>query len=146
MSERRPLYAGSGDPSKRRHDYYPWWLDRLAPDVTGEGAFMQGAAQGPDEIHAIVGFARELYEGQEFRFVGDSGPDQFVEDYTSAVRGQPVGVMVTVTRNEQGECQRLVVNHRPLEAVLLLKELMREKFAGTAMERIFVDEQKPSSS
>lgn len=23
-------------------DYYPWWLDKLAADVTGQGAFIDG--------------------------------------------------------------------------------------------------------
>ena len=27
-------YMGSGDPARRRNDYYPAWLDNLADDVT----------------------------------------------------------------------------------------------------------------
>ena len=45
MTYHRSTYEGSGDPALRRTDYRPWWLDNLANDATGEGAFMQGAAQ-----------------------------------------------------------------------------------------------------
>jgi hypothetical protein len=41
-----PLYMGSGDPSRRRIDYYPAWLDNLADDVTLEASAMDGAVQG----------------------------------------------------------------------------------------------------
>ena len=39
-------YMGSGDPARRRTDYYPAWLDKLADDVTLEASAMNGAAQG----------------------------------------------------------------------------------------------------
>jgi len=38
-------YVGSGDPARRRTDYYPVWLDNLADDVTLEASAMDGAAQ-----------------------------------------------------------------------------------------------------
>src|SRR5271166_3923795 len=50
--------------------YYPVWLDNLADDVTVEAAAMDGTAHGPDDVRAIVGTARELYDQQEFRFAG----------------------------------------------------------------------------
>lgn len=62
--------------------YYPWWLHNLADDVTGEGAAMEGAAQGAEAVRAIVVAAHELYEHQEFRFTGDYGDNGFLEDYT----------------------------------------------------------------
>lgn len=49
-----PRYLGSGDPDRRRHDYYPWWLDKLADDVTGEGAVWNGAFQGAEEVRTVV--------------------------------------------------------------------------------------------
>ena len=130
-------YLGSGDPARRGHDYYPWWLDNLADDVTGEGAFMQGAAQGAEAVRSIVTYARELYEYQEFNFAGDYGDNGFLEDYTTQVRGEPTGVVVTVTRNAAGKAQHLVVNHRPRSSVLLLARLMGEKFAGTPIADVF---------
>jgi hypothetical protein len=55
----------------------------------------------------------------------------FIEDYTSRVQGQPIGSVVTVTRNAAGQTQSVVVSHRPLAAVQLFSRLMGEKFAGT---------------
>ena len=80
-------YLGSGDASRRRLDYRPEWLDNLAGDVTMEGSVLTGIGGGTEAIRAILGFARTLYEYQEFNFVGPYGHDGFAEDYTSMVRG-----------------------------------------------------------
>jgi hypothetical protein len=128
---------GSGDPD-RRQPYYPWWLDKLADDVTGEGAFMQGAAQGAEAVRSIVTYARTVYEYQEFNFTGDYGDNGFLEDYTTQIRGEPTGVVVTVTRNAAGQAQHLVVNHRPRSSVLLAARLLGEKFAGTPLAKHFL--------
>jgi hypothetical protein len=42
-------------------DYYPSWLDNLADDVTIEGSAMDGAAQGPEAVRAILVAIRTLY-------------------------------------------------------------------------------------
>src|SRR5215813_6966020 len=97
--------------------YYPWWLDNLADDVTGEGAFMEGAAHGAEAVRSIATYAREVYEHQEFNFAGDYADNGYLEEYTTRVRGQPTGVVVAVTRNAAGEAQHLVVNHRPRSSV-----------------------------
>ncbi len=131
-------YVGSGDPARRRNDYYPWWLDKLADDVTGEGAAMEGAAQGAEAVRTIVVTARELYEYQEFNFAGDYGDNGFLEDYTAQIGGEPVGVIVLVTRNAAGEAQHIVVNHRPRSSLLLFCRLMGEKLAGTPYAKHFV--------
>ncbi len=57
---------------------------------------LTGIAKGSEAIRAILGFARTLYEYQEFNFVGPYGDDGFVEDYTSMVRGEPIGSLVVV--------------------------------------------------
>jgi hypothetical protein len=57
---------------------------------------MTGIAERPEAIRAILGFARTLYEYQEFNFVGPYGDRRFVEDYTSVVRGEPIGSVVVV--------------------------------------------------
>jgi hypothetical protein len=117
--------------------YYPWWLDNLADDATGEGAAMQGVAQGADAVRSIVVAARELYEHQEFSFTGDYGDNGFLEDYTCQIRGAPTSVVVTVARNDAGKAQHVVVNHRPRSSVLLFARLMGEKFGGTPLGKLF---------
>jgi hypothetical protein len=131
-------YLGSGDASRHRQDYRPEWLDNLADDVTMEGSVMTGIAEGPEAIRAILGFARTLYEYQEFNFVGPYGHRGFVEDYTSAVRGEPIGSVVVVRFNEAGQAAGIVVNHRPVRSVLLWSQLMGEHFAGTRYAKYFL--------
>ena len=127
-------YMGSGDPARKRKDYYPWWLDNLADDVTGEGAFIEGHLQGAETVRSVVLYARELYEYQDFTFHGDYA-NGFLEEYTTQFGGAHAGVVVTVTRNAAGKAQHIVVNHRPRSAVLLLARLMGEKFAGTPLAK-----------
>jgi hypothetical protein len=122
---------GSGDPARRRDDYYPAWLDNLADDVTLEASAMDGAAQGAEAVRSIVVAAKTLYEYQELNFAGDYGDNGFLEDYTTQVRGEPLGVVGVVTRNAAGETQHIVVNHRPRSSLLLVSRLLGEKFAGT---------------
>jgi hypothetical protein len=77
--------TGSSDPARQRtaRDYYPWWLDKLADDVTAEGAAMQGVLQGAENVRRLVLDARALYEHQEFEFTGDYGDNGFLEEYGS---------------------------------------------------------------
>lgn len=131
-------YLGSGDVSRQRRDYRPEWLDNLADAVTMEGSVLTGIAEEPDAVRAILGFARTLYDCQEFNFVGSYGDHGFVEDYTSVVRGEPIGSVVVVRFNEAGQAVRIVVNHRPLGSVLLWPRLMGEHFAGTGYAQYFL--------
>ncbi|WP_431968646.1 hypothetical protein [Actinacidiphila sp. bgisy160] len=121
--------------------YYPWWLDNLADDVTLEGAAMNGTAHGADAVRAIVVKARELYEFQDFSFADDFGDDGFLEIYESAVQGEAVKVVVTVTSNAEGEAQSLAVLHRPRHALLLFSRLMHEQFAGTPLAEHFLSDE-----
>jgi hypothetical protein len=123
-------YLGSGDPARRRTDYYPVWLDNLADDVTVEGGAIEGAVQGAAAVRSIVVYARSLYEYQEINFAGPYGDNGFLEDYTTHVRGAPVGVVVLVARNAAGEAQHIVVNHRPRSSLLLVSRLLGEKFGA----------------
>jgi len=68
--EARMQSLGSGDPARRRTDYYPTWLDNLADDVTVEGAAMDGAVQGAEDVRSLLVYARTLYDFQGFNFVG----------------------------------------------------------------------------
>jgi hypothetical protein len=134
-------YLGSGDASRQRRDYQPTWLDHLADDVTIEASVMNGIAVGPEAVRAILGFARTLYDYQEFEYVGPYGVPGYgvAEDYTATVRGDaPIGSVVIVRYNEAGDAQQIVINHRPLSSVLLWSRLMAEHFAGTEYEQYFL--------
>ncbi|MGB8403893.1 MAG: hypothetical protein WCE30_07490 [Mycobacterium sp.] len=119
--------------------YYPAWLDNLADDVTGEGPAWDAAIQGAAAVREVVVAAREIYEFQEFSYAGPCGQNSFLEDYTSAVRGAPLCVIVLVTFNAEGKVQRLVVNHRPRSSVLLLSRAMLERFTGTPLAKHWED-------
>lgn len=130
-------YLGSGDPTRRRNDYHPIWLDELADDVTMEGAVLNGTVHGAEAVRTLLGYARTLYEYQEFVFVGDYGDNGFVEDYSSRIQGQPIANIAVVYRNARGQAQHLVMNHRPLPAVLLFCRLMAERFKDTSYAEFF---------
>ncbi|WP_433132342.1 hypothetical protein ACQPWW_12760 [Micromonospora sp. CA-240977] len=124
-------YVGSGDPSRRRTDYNPSWINELAEDVTMEGAVLKGTVRGADAVLKLLSHARTLYEYQEFVFVGEYDTNGYIEDYSSRIQGQPIANIAVIYRNDQGKVQHLVMNHRPLPAVLLFSRLMGEHFAGT---------------
>ena len=130
-------YLGSGDPARRRTDYYPSWLDNLADDVTLEGSVLDGVIQGAEAVRTLLGYARTLYEYQEFNFAGPYGENGFLEDYTARVHGEPIGSVVLVTHNVAGQAQHIVVNHRPRSSLLLFSRLMGEKFADTPYGKHF---------
>lgn len=131
-------YLGSGDASRHRTDYRPAWLDNLADDVTMEASVMNGIVHGADAVSAILGHARTLYEYQEFAFAGAYGENGFLEDYTSRVRGEPIGSVVVVRFDAAGRARHVVITHRPLASVLLWSRLMGEHFAGTPYAEYFL--------
>jgi hypothetical protein len=131
-------YMGSGDPARRSTDYYPVWIDNLADDVTLEASAMDGAAQGAEAVRTIVLAVKSLYEYQEINYAGPYGDNDFIEDYTTQIRGEPLGVIGVVYRNANGQTQHIVVNHRPRSSLLLLSRLMGEKLAGTPNGRYFL--------
>ncbi|MFJ4850431.1 hypothetical protein [Streptomyces sp. NPDC088733] len=119
--------------------YYPWWLDKPADNVTGQGSFIDnGPIQGPEAVRAVVTAARGLYEFQDFAYTGDYGDNGFIEEYRTQVKGEPLHVVVTVARNAAGECEKLVVNHRPRNAMLLFSREMHREFAGTSLAEHFL--------
>jgi hypothetical protein len=131
-------YLGSGDPARRRTDYFPLWLNDLADDVTLEASAINGAAQGPEAIRTIILAVKSLYAYQDINFTGDYGDGKyFIEDYTTQIHGQPFGVMGVITRNDHGQTQHIVVNQRPRDTVLLVARTLAEKFAGTPNARFF---------
>ena len=126
--------------------YYPWWLDNLADDVTGEGAAIQGTIQGAENVRRVVLDGRKLYENQKFEFAGDYGDNGFLEEYSCQIHGEPTRVVVTVHRNAAGKAQRLVVNHRPRSSFLLFAHVLGEKYAGTPLAKYFVNGESETKS
>lgn len=131
-------YLGRGDESRHRRNYTPEWLANLAEDVTMEASVMTGIATGADAVREILGFARTLYDYQEFNVIGRYGEGDFVEDYVAMVHGEPIGSVVVVRYDEAGKVSNIVINHRPLSSVLLWSHLMAEHFAGTQYARYFL--------
>jgi hypothetical protein len=119
----------SGDPALA--NYFPAWLNNLADDVTLEGSMMDGAVQGAEAVRTVLVYIRKLYERQEFRFAGPYCDNGFLEDYTAWVRGEPLGNVVQIFRNDAGQTQHIVGNYRPRSTLLLLSRLVGEHFAGT---------------
>lgn len=126
-----PTYLRRGDPAGRFADYHPVWAEKLASDVTLEGSLLDGAVQGADAVRTVIGGARQLYDRQDFNFVGPWDDNSFIEDYTAEVRGAPVGAVHLITFNADGEVQNIIINYRPLSSLMLFSRLLREKFAGT---------------
>ena len=118
-------------------DYRPVWLNNLADDVTIEGSAMNGVAQGSEAVRSIVTFIRTLYDSQEFTFAGPYGENRFLEDYIAHVRGEELGNVVLITRNEAGQAQHIVADYRPRTTLLLVSRLIGEHFAGTPYGEYF---------
>jgi len=84
-------YLGSGDPARRRTDYFPVWLNDLADDVTLEASAINGAAQGPDAVRSIILAVKSLYEYQDINFTGDYGEAAAINELGRGT-GLPIAV------------------------------------------------------
>jgi hypothetical protein len=76
---------------------------------------MNGIVQGTEAVRSIVTYIRTLYDSQDFDFAGPYGENGFIEDYTAHVRGEQLGNVVLVTRNDAGQAQHIVANYRPAD-------------------------------
>jgi hypothetical protein len=123
------LYLEGGDPALA--NYYPRWLENIAPDATVEGSMLDGAVQGPEAVRSIVTALRGLYEHQQHKYARPYGDNGFLEDYVALVRGQPLGCVVLVSSNAAGQTQHVVASYRPRSSVMLLSRLLRQKFADS---------------
>ena len=128
----------SGDPGPQLTNYYPAWLDNLADDVTLEGSAMDGFIRGPEAVRAVLVSIRSLYDYQKVNFAGPYGENDWLEDYTAGVQGEPISNFTMVTRNADGQTPRVVGNYRPRSALLLLSRLIGDKLAGTPYAEHFL--------
>jgi hypothetical protein len=133
-----PTYLERGDPAGRFADYYPAWVDKMAADITLEGSMLDGAVQGADAVRTIIGGVRELYDRQDFNFARPFGDNGFIEDYTAAVRGKPLGAVHLITFNADGEAQHIAANYRPLSSLMFFSRLLRETLAATPYAEHFL--------
>jgi hypothetical protein len=132
------VYLERADPAIA--NYYPPWLENIAPDATVEGSMLDGAVQGPEAIRAIVTALRGMYEHQQHKYAGPYGDNNgFLEDYVAFVRGEPLGCVVLVSRNAAGQTQHVVASYRPRSSVMLLSRLLRQKFADAPFADQFAD-------
>jgi hypothetical protein len=137
VEEGSPRYLASGDPDLA--DYYPAWLDNLADDATVEGSMLDGAVRGPEGVRTIVGTIRTVYgDSQEFHFIGPCGENGWLEDYIARVDGKPLGCIVLVIRNAQGQTQSVVASYRPVSTVIHFSRLLRERLADTPYAKHFL--------
>ena len=79
---------GSSDSAGKLTNYYPWWLDNLAEDVTGEGAAIEGTLHGAEEVQNSCSTpANCMYEQHKSQFTGNYGDKGFIEEYTCLIQG-----------------------------------------------------------
>jgi uncharacterized protein YbjT (DUF2867 family) len=94
--------------------------------------------QSAEAVRALVGGARELYDRQDFNFAGPCGDNGFIEDYTTEVRGMPLGAVHLITFNADGRAQHIAAHYRPLSSLMFFSRLLRERFAGTPYAEHFL--------
>ena len=73
------------------------------------------------------------------------GHNGFIEHYSAAVRGQPIGAVVVVTFDAGGQTQHVAANYRPLSSLLLLSRLVGEKLACTPYAKYFLASNVPET-
>ena len=128
-------YMCNGDPDL--NDYYPPWLKDIAPDATVEGSMLDGVVCGADNVRAVVLKIKSLYGHQGFLAVGPFGENDWIEDYVADVDGEPIGCVVLVKRNEDGQTEQVVASYRPRTSVMHFADRLANEFVGTSIEHHF---------
>jgi hypothetical protein len=105
----------------------PLWLAKLADNATLEATVLKRPIEGKADILAVIQHAISLYEFQQHSYKGVVSPGLYLESYRSQIQGVPIETVVVAHLNEQGEADSVVINHRPLEAMLLFSKLMGER-------------------
>ena len=139
-----PQYLGSGDPALK--DYFPAWVNNMAEDATVEGSMLDGVVQGAEAVRSVVISIRSLYDNQRFKFAGPYGDNGFLEHYVAEVHGEPIGCVVLVSRNADGQTQHVVASYRPRTSLVHFARLLSEKFAGTPIAEHFGASESSSQS
>jgi hypothetical protein len=119
FNDTAPVLAPSEGP--------PLWLATLADNATLEATVLKRPVEGRADILAVIRHAISLYEFQQHSYKGVVGDGLYVESYRSQIQGVPIETVVVAHLNEQGETDSVVINHRPLDAMLLFSKLMGER-------------------
>jgi len=105
----------------------PLWLAKLAENATLEATVLKQPIEGKADILAVIRHAISLYEFQQHSYKGVVSPGLYMESYRSKIQGVPIETVVVAHLNELGEADSVVINHRPLGAMLLFSRLMWER-------------------
>ncbi|MDX2707005.1 hypothetical protein PV350_29750 [Streptomyces sp. PA03-6a] len=132
-------------PEAANLTYFPEWLNQLRDDVVLRATALNGELQGADKLRAVIGFARTLYEFQDFRFTGRYD-DGFIEEYAAQVGGHPINTVVIVHYDDEGKVESVTINHRPLTSMLHFSSKMREQFGDTFGPNRFYSGELPADS
>jgi hypothetical protein len=105
----------------------PLWVTSLAENATLEATVLKRPIEGRADILSVIKHAVSLYEFQHHSYKGAIGDGLYMESYRSQIHGMPIETVVIAHMNEEGETDSVVINHRPLNAVLLFSRLMWER-------------------
>jgi hypothetical protein len=105
----------------------PLWLAKLAENATLEATVLKRPVEGRADILAVIQHAVSLYEFQHHTYKGEIGNGLYLESYRSQIQGVPIETVVVAHLNDKGETDSVVINHRPLEAMLLFSKLMGDR-------------------
>ncbi|MGF6546556.1 hypothetical protein [Paraburkholderia youngii] len=119
FNDTAPVMATAGGP--------PLWLTNLAENATLEATVLKRPIEGRADILSVIKHAVSLYEFQHHSYKGAMGDGLYMESYRSQIQGVPIETLVVAHINEQGETESVVINHRPLNAMLLFSKLMWER-------------------
>ncbi|MEX3791041.1 hypothetical protein [Paraburkholderia sp. BR14374] len=119
FNDTAPVMAPAGGP--------PLWLTNLAENATLEATVLKRPIEGRADILSVIKHAVSLYEFQHHSYKGAIGDGLYMESYRSQIQGVPIETLVVAHINEQGETEAVVINHRPLNAMLLFSKLMWER-------------------
>lgn len=119
FNDTAPVMTPAGGP--------PLWLKRLAEDATLEATVLKRPVEGRAAVISVIKHAVSLYEFQHHSYRSLIGDGLYMESYRSRIAGVPIETVVIAHMNEQGETDSVVINHRPLNAILLFSKLMGER-------------------
>ncbi len=137
MTFRDPAYLGNADAQERHIGYSPEWLDRLADDVTLEGAAIQGLVEGAQNVREVVARLGKLQEFQEVDYDGKCAHNCRLEDYVTQIQGQPTGVVTMTYHDDSGTVEHVIINHRPRSSVVLVSDLLGREFVASPLDEHF---------